>query len=110
MSGFGQLVPGMAPMPIPAMKSNGLQGMGMNILKSALAAQAKGGMGGAGGAAPGAPMNIMPQGVGQPGAPGGPPGLLGALMAKLQPQGAPMVGLPDMGGMGPAPNAISGLW
>lgn len=130
MAGFGSLVPGMAPMAIPQMKNNGLQGQGMSILKAALAQQAKPGMGGMPGqpqvgqsAGPGMPMQVSP-----PAAPAQPPGMLGALLAKLNPQqptgpidpntGLPVTqdvlngaaGLGDMGGAGPAPTAISGLW
>lgn len=126
------LVPGMAPMEIPKMKSNGLQAQGMNILKAALAQQAKGAPAGVVGAAP---MNVVPEGaIGQPGqpAPGGIPGMLGALMQKLKPQGmggpidpntglpvtqdvlAGAAALPEAGalpGQGIAsPTAISDLW
>jgi hypothetical protein len=124
---FGSLVPGMPAMAVPQMKSNGLQAQGMNILKAALAQQAKGGAPGAPGfgqsAGPGMPMNITPPGAG--GAPGAVPGLLGSLLSKLQPPAAgpidPNTGLPvtaDVlagaagmgGGPGPAPNAITGMW
>lgn len=124
---FGSLVPGMSPMAIPQMKSNGMQAQGMNILKAALAQQAKGMPGGAPGVALPAPMDIKPEAAG--GTADSAPGLLGALMRKLKPQamgpidpntglpvtqdvlaGAAQPGLPDMGGMGPAPTAITGLW
>lgn len=162
MAGFGSLVPGMAPMPIPQMKSGGMGVSGMALLKAALGAAGgaggagagAGGLGallGGGGAAgggagagpavgesagPGMPMQVAPPppamaAAGSPQATGllGLPrtGMLGALMAKMQPPMSPasgpidpntgmpvtadvLAGAADMGGPGPGPNAITGMW
>lgn len=132
MAGFGQLVPGMSPMQIPQMKSNGLHGQGMAILKAALAQQGKNQQQGQpvipqGGTA-GADMPMNLQSAQQQTGAGGSPGLLGMLMNKLKPQAAagpidPNTGLPvtqdvlngaaagAMPGQGiAAPTAISDLW
>lgn len=107
----------------PMQKQPSIGQMGMQMMQAALARQRAGQSATPevpqGGTLPGGAMNLVPAAQANPGG----MGLLSGIINKLKgPQqnidpntGLPvtadvMAGAADLGGAGPAPNAISGLW
>lgn len=104
------LIPGFNPMQMQPMEpmqrqQGGPSEMGLKIMQAALNQQNRGApQAPQGGMQPGAPTNLAP--------PVNPMQMGVGLLAKLLGRGAPPAAptLPDQGGPGPAPNALTGVW
>ena len=125
---FGSMAPGLPQMAVPQMQQPNIQDQVMKILMAALGGNKQGGTGGAPSGVPallgpsGGVANMMGGGMGNgllsklfPQSPAT-PGAIGAPAGPIDPNtGLPvtpdvLAGAADMGGMGPAPTALTGLW